>query len=237
MRGRKGYPWILSWVLVVVSVVPALAQDRSTRHNRRHHSADRWTSPESYMLLKGGGLFVSQDHGVYLGVEAGGAVDDILDFGVSLDYFQRSSTERISLGNTQFEELPVELVATLDESSAYLVPLGVTLRLHLPFGGKTFAPFVSGTIAYETLFLKNIGDPNSDDPIQRLLNQDETFGGFGWQAAAGIDMRLSPNLGFYGEVGMHRSSPSMEIEYDGLPVDLNVDLDGAFLRGGLRLSL
>jgi hypothetical protein len=174
---------------------------------------------------------------LYLGLEAGGTVDDMVDFGVSLDYFHRRSSERITLGETQFEDLPVEIVATLDESSAHLVPLGLTMRVHLPFGGRTFAPFISGTAAYETLFLNNIGDPNSDEPIQRLLDEDETFSGFGWQASAGLDMRLSANLGIYGEIGIHRSSPNKEIEYQGLPVDLKVDLDGTFLRGGLRFSL
>ena len=189
------------------------------------------------MILKGGGLFVAEDDGLYLGVEVGASIDAVLDFGISLDYFHRSSTERVSLGDTQFEDLPVEVVATLDESSAHLVPLGVTLRLHLPFGGETFAPFVSGTASYEALFLNNIGDPSSDDPIQQLLDEDETFSGFGWQATAGLGIRLSPSLGIFGELGVHRSSPSKEIGYLGLPVDLKVDLDGAFLRGGLRLSL
>ncbi len=208
---------------------------RRPRH-RGHRSRD-WAHPESYMLLKGGGLFVSEQDGVYLGIEAGGAVDDVLDFGVSLDYFHRSSSERVTLEDTQFEDLPVEVVATLDESSAHLVPLGVTLRVRLPVGGDAFSPFVSGTAAYETLFLNNVGDPGSDDPILRALDENETFGGFGWQAAAGVDMRLSPTLGVFGEIGMHRSSPSKEIHYQGFPVDLKVDLDGAFLRGGLRLSL
>lgn len=209
---------------------------QSTFHNRRHHSG-HWTRPESYMLFKGGGLFVAEDDGLYLGVEVGGSVDNVVDFGVSLDYFHRSSSERVTLGDTQFEDLPVELVATLDESSAHLVPLGLTLRVHLPFGGRTFAPFVSGTVAYETLFLNNIGDPSSEDPVQRLLDEDETFNGVGWQAAAGLDMRLSANLGIYGELGLHRSSPGKEVLYEGLPVDLKVNLDGAFLRGGLRFNL
>ena len=206
-----------------------------TRPHRR--GSRRWAHPESYMILKGGGLFVAEKDGLYLGVEVGGSVDDVVDVGVSLDYFHRSTSERVRLADTQFEDLPVEVVATLDQSSAHLVPLGLTLRVRLPFGGDTFAPFVSGTAAYETLFLNNVGDPNSEDPIQRLLDEDETFSGFGWQAAAGLDLRLSPTLGVYGEIGMHRSSPGTEIDYQGLPVDLKVDLDGAFLRGGLRLSL
>jgi hypothetical protein len=132
-----------------------LPSDRSraaqlTFHDRRHHGSRHWTHPESYMVLKGGGLFVAEDDGLYLGLEAGGTVDDMVDFGVSLDYFHRRSSERITLGETQFEDLPVEIVATLDESSAHLVPLGLTMRVHLPFGGRTFAPFISGTAAYES---------------------------------------------------------------------------------------
>lgn len=204
-------------------------------HHRRHGS--RAERPESYMVLKGGGLFVAEQDGLYFGVEAGGSFDDVLDFGISLDYHYRSSADHMSLGTTNFEDLPVEVVATLDESSAHLVPIGMTARVRLPIGGEAFAPFISGTVSYETLFLHNVGDPFADDPILRALEQDERFSGFGWQAAAGMDMRLSPRFALFGEVGMHRSSPSLEILYDGVPVDLKVDLDGAFLRGGLRFRL
>lgn len=206
-------------------------------HHRRRPQGRRSGHPESYMILKGGGLFVAEQDGLYFGIEAGGSFDDVVDFGISLDYHYRSSAEHISLGTTNFEDLPVEVVATLDESSAHLVPIGMTLRVRLPIGGEAFAPFISGTASYETLFLNNVGDPFADDPILRVLEQDERFSGFGWQAAAGMDMRLSPRFALFGEVGMHRSSPSLEILYDDVPVDLKVDLDGAFLRGGLRFRL
>ncbi len=189
------------------------------------------------MLLKGGGLLVGEAEGLFLGVEAGGTIDDILDFGISLDYFHRSTAERVTLRDTHLDDLPVEVVTTLHESSAHLVPIGLTLRVLLPLGGDTFLPFIAATASYETLFVDNVGDPASDDPILRLLDDNETFSGFGWQASAGLDLLLSPNLSAYGELGMHQSSPSRQLHDAGLPVDLKVDLDGAFLRGGLRFSL
>jgi hypothetical protein len=202
-------------------------------------SRRRSTQPESYLILKGGGMYVAEEstNGVFLGFELGGAVEDVLDVGFSIDYFYRSTSQMDVLQETRFEELPVQVVATTEKTAAHLVPLGLTLRVRLPVGGDALSPFISGTLAYEALFLENIGDPDSDDPVLRALEQNETFTGFGWQAAAGLDIKLSPSLGLFGEVGMHRSSPKMEVEMDGVPVDLKVDLDGGFLRGGLRIAM
>ncbi|MFQ5600722.1 MAG: hypothetical protein ACE5G2_09210 [Candidatus Krumholzibacteriia bacterium] len=203
---------------------------------RRHPRRD--STPESYLILKGGGLHVSEDpstDGVYLGLELGGSVEDVVDIGFSVDYFHRSSSEMLVLQESEVEDLPFRLVATLDESAVHLVPIGLTMRVRIPLAGDRVTPFVSGTIAYEALFLEN---PSTEDPdLQGILEEDETFTGFGWQAAAGVDVGLSPSFGLFGEVGLHRSSPSREIELDGVPVDLKVDLDGAFLRGGLRVTL
>jgi len=87
------------------------------------------------------------------------------------------------------------------------------------------------------LFLENRGAASSNDPVLQALGEKETFTGFGWQAAAGLDVSLSQTVGLIGELGWHRSAPRQEIELNGQNVDLKVDLEGPFLRGGLRFFM
>lgn len=195
--------------------------------------------PESYVILKGGGLRVGEDpatDGVFLGFEVGGVVENVLEIGFSTDYFYRSSEIIHFETSSRFDTLPVDLVA-YDRTSAHLVPLGLTLRLVLPFAGDVLRPFVSATAAYEMLYLENSAAFDPNDPVLGWLAQEETFTGFGWQASAGARLRVSPSVGLFGEVGYHDSSPSQRYLVDGIPVDLRVDLSGPFLRGGLRFRL
>ena len=209
-------------------------------HRPWRTTAPGTTKQDSYVLLKGGGMYVNEEseaEGVFAGLELGGTVEEVLDIGFSVDYFYRGTIQTDLVSETDVDGLPVRLVSTVDESSAHLVPVGVTMRLHLPLFGARFMPFVAGTFSYESLFLRNFGDPNSTDPVKRILAQDQTFNGFGWQGAAGMDLKFSPALALFGEVGLHHGSPSQQIRLNGSDVDLNVDMDGPFLSGGLRFGM
>ena len=198
------------------------------------------TKPDSYVLLKGGGMYVNEEpqtEGVFAGLELGGTVEEVLDIGFSVDYFYRGTSETNLVTQSDVDGLPVKVVSTVDESSAHLVPVGVTMRLHLPLFGPRFMPFVAGTFAYESLFLRNFGDPNSSDPVKRILAEDQTFNGFGWMGAAGMDLKFSPALALFGEVGLHHGSPAQQIQLNGANVDLKIDMDGPYLRGGLRFIM
>jgi len=206
-------------------------------HRRTRSRA--FARPETYTLLKGGGLRVGEDpatEGLFLGFEVGGVVENVLEIGFSTDYFYRSSETVRFYSESSIDALPVELVA-FERTSAHLVPLGLTMRLVLPFAGEVLRPFVSGTVSYEMLFLENAAAFDPNDPVLGWLARDETFTGFGWQAAAGARLRLAPSVGLFGEVGYHDSAPSQRYLVDGLPVDLKVDVSGPFLRGGLRFRL
>lgn len=209
---------------------------RRWRRPAPHEQSD----PDSYVLLKGGGLRTTDDPastGLFAGIELGGTVEDVIDFGLSVDYFHRATSEMLVLGETEANGLPVRAAATLEESAAHLVPIGLTMRVHVPLATKRVMPFVSGTLAYEILLLENNGTLDPSDPLQAILREEEMFYGFGWQASAGVDIGVSPTVGLFGEVGMHRGSPQQKIELDGRPVDLEVDMHGAFLRAGLRVAL
>ena len=209
--------------------------------NRRWGRSTRNEStPESYMILKGGGLHVTENPtttGGFAGIEMGGTMENVLQVGFSLDYFHHRTSDMQVLQEGETSGLPVRAEQTVSESIAHLVPVGLTMRVRIPIASSAITPFISGTLSYEMLFLESKGVEQSTDPVFSQLEEKETFTGVGWQAAAGIDVSLSRTFGLIGELGWHRSAPRKEIELNGEPVDLKIDLDGPFLRGGLRIFM
>ena len=207
---------------------PVLEHRRTSSRYRRQQ--------ESYLALKGGGLRLGDDpttDGVFLGLEVGGAIEKVFEVGFSVDYYYRNTENFLVLDQSRVAQLPVQVVSS-EHTSAHLLPLGLSLRLRLPTG-DTISPFVSTTLAYEMLFLDNLG--GSGDPWLEALATDETFTGWGVQTAAGLGVRLAPAVGLFAEGGYHWGSPSQDYVINGLPVELRVNMDGPFLRGGLRFGL
>jgi hypothetical protein len=189
-------------------------------------------------MLKGGGMLLSEEplrKGIALGLEMGGTVRDLLEIGVSVDYFYGGSSRTAPVATLPGGGFPVRLVETVDESSAHLVPAGITMRLRVPIPNDRFVPFLSGTVAYEWLFFHNIGQL-SNDTLQRVL-QEESFTTIGWMGAAGLNLKVSPAFEVFGEAGLHHGSPAQTVQVDGAPVQLKVLLDGYYARAGLRLGV
>lgn len=212
---------------------------RPERPSRWYHGEGR-NARDTYLLVKGGGLYVADGggtDGMYFGLEIGGDVERVLDLGLCVDYFHKRTRDLAVLFDSDAYQFPVHATITNFESSADFVPLGVTARLKLPVGGGAVVPFGSGTLAYEILHLGLTERNRPPRPYLDLLGDSETFTGFGWQAAAGVQVTMSSSIGIFGELGLHRSSPSQSAEANGVPVDLKVDLDGAFLRAGLRIGM
>ena len=225
---------------VGATLVPQGRRSAGSYQDRRWSRPGNDSAPQSYMLLKGGVLHVTEDPattGGLLGIEMGGTMENVVQLGFSLDYFYHSTREMDVLNTSEANGLPVTIEQTLTETVAHLVPVGLTMRIRIPIASSAITPFISGTLSYEMLFLESRGVERSTDPVLSLLEEKETFTGVGWQAAAGLDIGLSPMFGLIGEVGWHQSSPSKEIIYNGEAVDLKINLEGPFLRGGLRIFM
>lgn len=232
------------WIAVLVFVLPAIAvagtRDRESPWRGRRHRDEFRGIPDGYVAVKGGGLVVTGDgpEGVYLGLEAGGSAAGKLDLGFSLDYFHRSTRELEVLFETDHGfDPPIRGERTTFESTADFVPVGVTARVRVPAASGGFVPFVSGTLAYEVLHLSFFDRTAPSQPYDEVLGTSQTFWGFGWQASAGVEVSLGEGYGLFGELGLHRGTPSREIEIDGEPVDLRVRMNGGFARAGLRIAL
>jgi hypothetical protein len=196
---------------------------------------------DRYLLLKGGGLLIGGEggpDGAYFGFEVGGSSGGVFDLGIAVDWFHRHRREMQVLFETDHGfEPPVRGEITAFESSTDFVPFGVAGRVRLPLANAAIRPFVAGMAGWEVLYLRYYAHDPQPNPYGALLDRSEWFGGFGWQASAGVEFALGRGVGILGEVGMHRGEPSQSVRLDGVPVDLRVRLNGAFLRAGVRLAI
>jgi hypothetical protein len=175
---------------------------------------------ESYFTLKGGGLRIGDDPtlvGAFLGLELGGAIENVFEMGLSVDYYYREVENAIVLDQSSVAELPVQVLSA-HHTSAHLVPVGLSLRLRLPTG--TLWPFVSTTLDYEWLYLDNAG---TVEPL--------------FDSLAGLGIQLASKVALMAEAGYHWGAPSQEFVLDGRPVELRVSMDGPYVRGGIRFGL
>lgn len=210
------------------------------RHGRHRYPAsrDRGPAPDAYVGVKGGGFMLGRGDGAYFGLETGITTSDVLDLGVSIDYFHRRSRDMDLLFETEHGfDPPIRGEITRFESSADFVPVGLTARLRFPTGNRALSPFVSGTLSYEVLHLSFFDRDAPPQPYDDVLGTEQTFMGFGWQAAAGLEISVGSGVGFFGELGLHRGTPSRAVEIDGEPVDLRARMNGGFMRAGLRVAL
>ncbi len=240
---RFASKWCLC--LALLAALPALAAanphepEFGWRHRERRRES--FGPAQGYVAVKGGGLALGAagaTGGTYVGVETGITASEVLDVGFSVDYFHRRSRDLDVWFETDHGfDPPVRGEITRFESSADFVPIGVTARLRLPTGTQACRPFVAATLAYEVLHLSFFDRNAPVRPYDNILTNDETFMGFGWQASAGVDFGLAPGVGVFGELGLHRGTPSQAVEVNGDPVDLRVQMNGAFLRGGVRVAL
>lgn len=222
-------------VVCVVCPSAGVADPCSRSEPRRVRSLYR--NPETYARFAAGGMHLTSGEGwggAYAGLEVGASPHRNLDLGLGLDYFHRSESQTEVLYETRGGYVPpVRAEVTRFESRTHLVPIGLTARLRLPTPANVVQPFVAAMLTYEILHLE-LQDP--DRPAEPFgLGAAETFTGFGVQAAAGVEFRVTPGVGISGEVGAHSSSPSQGVRDREPPMRLRVDLDGAFARLGIRL--
>jgi hypothetical protein len=227
--------WVVAILLAAMSLPGDLHADPDQEHWR---SVWAPRALERYMALNGGGLALDGIEGSYFGIEGGATANGIFDFGFSVDWFRHRDRTTVRVLDTGggFQP-PIHAEITTFENGADFVPFGVTVRLQVPLRGARVRPYVAGTLGYEILYLQ-FSDSEAGTPLyDPKLGRSETLYGSMWQAAAGVAVDLGRDVELLGEVGMHAGSPTREARLDGVPVDLRVDLEGAFLRAGVRIRI
>jgi hypothetical protein len=163
-----------------------------------------------------------------LGVRGGPMVDPHVQLGLGLDWShivdQNSSVQRDSVlpgGQT------ITVKRDLSRASTHLFPIMAFAQ----FSGDdnmSLIPYFGGSLGYE---LMNI----SADNFQNNTSFDATYGGWGWQAWAGVGVPLSGQARLNGEVFVNQAELGRDVTDDatGDTVRETVKANGAGLRIGL----
>jgi hypothetical protein len=170
--------------------------------------------------------------GLIFGGNYGISVDERVDIGLGLSVYHKGYTEKTTVDT--FETTPEgstgHQILTPLEYSTTIIPLTASITVHIPFQ-PPLGYYVGGSLAYELLFDKYTN-------YERKEKDNARFGGFGWMARAGAELKIGT-----------RSSVTLEAFYNGctvkgdrkkisgIPSWKEVDLSGIGFRGGIRVEL
>jgi hypothetical protein len=209
-----------------------LSSNHPIRHRRWHDEGDYSYHNPEYFATLGAGAFDPSDqpgNGLWVNGSLGSTLSSQIDLGIQASWYHRST------GGEQFVregDLPdgthVTTTVTTRSIDTNLVPLMGIVRVRIPAG--QVEPYVGGGLGWEWLTINGTDDSGID------FSND--YDGFGAEAFGGVNIKVAPTTGLYGEAVWNMSTPKAEF-FDptlGQTVREEVKFDGLALHGGLRFT-
>jgi len=161
-------------------------------------------------------------------LRGGPLLDPHAQLGGMVEWVHRS-TDQTTLAGAPYTQGGTTITPTrvLSSASTDLVPMMAFLQLG---GGPdmVLAPFAGIAGGYELMFI-TASDYNTNS------SYNATFGGWGWQAWAGLGLALSKQLRITGEAFMNQSTPTRNVTaVDGTSYREDVNAKGTGARFGLQ---
>lgn len=214
---------------VIRPVAPSGTRNDAIRYRRRGSYA-RPAMVETPMQLHLGYFdpHVGLGNSFLVGFRGGPMVDPHVQVGVSFDWMHRGNDETVVAGDPYSQGgTIVTPTRVLARASTDLLPMQAFIQVTgdenmslIPYGG------IGG--GYHVLFL-------SADDFSTGTSYDATFGGWGWQAWAGLGIPLSGRARLNGEFYVNQSEPEREVRDEfGFAYRERVDGDGVGIRGGIQ---
>ncbi len=169
--------------------------------------------------------------GMFFGFMFGTAIDEAVDIGFGADIFHKSYSERSKVANEEKEGLTTNTYETEVEYIRTMVPLNLAVNVKIPTSAY-YGYFIRGSLNYEFLFSK-------EKNYEVGNSQSQRYGGFGWQAAAGLYYHVGSRSTLIADVCYNSCEVSRNVESStkGLPTTEKVDLSGLGYRLGVSLDL
>lgn len=162
-----------------------------------------------------------------LGLRGGPQVSPNLQIGAGVEWWHNSEKTRTLTGDPYpagGNIITPERV--LSRASTDVLPFTVFAQFQ-PAEDAPVIPYFGGAFGYQVLFL------NAED-FQTLTDYEATFGGWGWNAWAGVALPLSGQSRLSGEVFAAGSEMERDVVDDlGFEYRERVELDGVGMRFGL----
>ena len=205
--------WMLGFILLITSQV--LAQNVRVLEFRGGTLNPKGTPS--------GGIF---------GASYGTAVDERVDLTFGVDVFHKGYTKESKVASeTTDSNIDVDQIITELEYKTTLIPISAGAVVRIPFA-KPINWYIGGNLAYQFL-ISNETNYELDKKKKRV------FGGFGWNARAGVEYVIGSKSTLIGELyynggKVKRNEDKTE---EGFPIRDEVDVSGFGIRAGLRVDL
>ncbi|GJQ62398.1 MAG: hypothetical protein SCALA702_14510 [Melioribacteraceae bacterium] len=183
------------------------------------------------------GFFSPQasDGGLILGYQGGKYVDEYIDIGWSVDWFNKNYTDK-SLAN-QFNEFNPGISGEVNELRAktnlHDIPIMFNLTGYFD-AGRRLAAFASVGVGAEILlvFYRDYQNPDEDE-LKGAFD-------FSWRLSGGVIYELGRRSELILEVGYHASEPSWEFEVEDdlgrkRVFERKYDMSGMMMRAGVKI--
>lgn len=169
--------------------------------------------------------------GAIFGGSYGVAVDERVDLLFGVDVFHKGYTEKALVASETSEQVTQNTYTETVDYKTTLIPISAGAVIRIPFA-KPINWYVGGNLAYQFLI-------NKEENYVLDKSQNRTFGGFGWNARAGVEYIIGSKSALIGELYYNggKVKRNQDKTEQGLPIWDEVNVSGFGLRFGLRLDL
>lgn len=173
------------------------------------------------------------ESGFIVGYEWGRYIDEAINIGWSVDWFNKSYTDEKLVGQfNDFAGINGSINEVRAKTSINDFPLLFNITGKFPTGPRTKA-FFTGGIGAELLLINYRNFANPDE--------SETKGAFdfSWRLGAGLLYEIGRRSDVFGELAYHNSQPSWQYEVEGADgrkrtFERKYDMSGLMCRVGVR---
>jgi len=207
------------------------ARMKSVTYRPGHASSYHSDAPPTPVQLHGGFFDPAGDGATAyeFGLRSGPQMTPALQIGGMVDWIHRSDSNRMVVGDpyTQGGQT-VTPERVLSKATSDVIPAMAFMQLNL--GNGPLVPYAGIGGGYEWLLL-------SAQDYDTGLDYNATFGGWGWQAWAGVGLTVGKSVRLVGEVYSNQSDVERDVaDPNGVTYSERVNLDGTGMRFGINFG-
>jgi hypothetical protein len=169
--------------------------------------------------------------GLLAGIMLGRAIDEAVNIGIGVDFFQKNYTEESQVAQNSQKGLSSTTYNTEVEYTRTIIPLNVVMDVKIP-ASRYFGYFIRGGLNYEFLISK-------EKNYKLDTEQSENFSGLGWLGSGGFYYHVGSRSTLIVSATYNSCEVRRDIEEsnEGLPVTERVDLSGLGFKLGVSIDM
>ncbi|MBN1543501.1 hypothetical protein JW992_15275 [candidate division KSB1 bacterium] len=169
--------------------------------------------------------------GLMVGGMIGKAIDEAVEIGLGFDIFHKSYSDYSTVSQLDMPGMSTEIEETEVDYARTIIPLHFMVNVKIP-SGRYFGYLLRGGVGYQFLISR-------EKNYELDSSETRTYGGLGWQGAAGIYYYIGSRSTFVADVLYNSCEVSRSIDKStrGLPVTERVKLSGLGFQVGVIIDI